>query len=139
MRTTITIILVSGMAVVSFSQIFLAENMNAMIVGVIVFLLYCIIGFLLVRYSARESSKEEILKKKVQQRTEQLKQGRDELEEQTLEFQKSRDALQTRAAELESWYQMIIQRELEMRILKKKIRVLQEGKDKSINASDKAR
>ncbi len=124
MRTTITIILISGMAIISFIQIFSAENMGLMIADIIIFLLYCFIGFLLVRYSVRESRKEERLRREAQERTKQLKQSRDELEEQTLEFQKSRDILQTRTAELELWYQMVVQRELKMRALKKQIKKL---------------
>ncbi|MBU1045904.1 hypothetical protein KJ616_02150 [Patescibacteria group bacterium] len=136
MRTVITIILISGIAIISFIQIFSAGAMGIMIADAVIFLLYCLIGFLLVRYSVRESRKEEILRKKAQEKTEQLKQSRDELEEQTLKFQKSRDALQTRAAELESWYQMIIQRELEMRSLKKEIRALQREEEQGINTSN---
>ncbi|PIS34685.1 MAG: hypothetical protein COT37_01345 [Parcubacteria group bacterium CG08_land_8_20_14_0_20_43_9] len=125
MLTIITILLVSGMAVISFIQIFSSANKGAMIINAVIFLLYCLIGFLLIRYTIRESHKDEILRKKAQEKTGQLKQSRDKLEEQTLEFQKSRDALQTRAAELESWYQMVVQRELEMRNLKKQIKKLQ--------------
>ncbi|MCX6738313.1 MAG: hypothetical protein NTY11_02775 [Candidatus Parcubacteria bacterium] len=124
MRTILTIILVSGMAVISFIQIFAAENDTAIIVSIIILLLYCFIGFFLIKHSVQESKKEEILKRKVREKTEQLKKSRDELEEQAMEFQKSRDVLQTRAAELESWYQMIVQRELEMRNVKKQIKKL---------------
>jgi biopolymer transport protein ExbB/TolQ len=127
MQTILTIILVSGMAIISFIRIFAAENNKAMIVSIIILLLYCFIGFFLIRHSIQESRKEEILRKKVREKTEQLKKSRDDLEEQALEFQKSRDVLQSRAAELESWYNMIVQRELEMRNMKKQIKKLQNG------------
>ena len=133
MRTILTIILVSGMAVISFIRIFAAENNSAMIVSIVILLLYCFMGFFLIKHTIQESKKEEILKRKVREKTEQLKKSRDELEEQALEFQKSRDVLQTRAAELESWYQMIVQRELEMRNMKKQIRKLQGGEATSQN------
>jgi len=90
---------------------FLMPNNNLRIVAGIVFVIYCFIGYLLVKTTMEEVSAKEFLEEKVQERTKELAQANQGLKE--------------RQEEVEKWYKLTIGRELRMAELKDRIKAME--------------
>lgn len=79
------------------------------VLGLFLFILFCIIGYSLIRHTHQEVKQKEILEQKVQDRTKEL---------------------QKRVDELNRWYKATIGRELTMVELKKRIKELEKAAEK---------
>jgi hypothetical protein len=112
-KVIISEMLAGLMGTVLFLFACLMDNNWLRIMAFGLFSLFCIIGYLLIKYTYREISAKEDLETKVRERTKELAESKTLAEE--------------RAAELEKWYKLTIGRELRMAELKDKIKEL-EGK-----------
>lgn len=113
-KVILTEILVGVMGIVLICMPFLTTDENLRILMSFVFLFYCLIGYLLVSYTLKETKSKEILEQKVKERTNDLEQSKKVAEE--------------RAQELERWYKLTIGREVRMAELKEKIKKMEENK-----------
>ncbi len=91
---------------------FLMPNYKLVIAECAVFIIYCFIGFLLIKTTMGEVNAKENFEQKVQERTKELEQ--------------SKKVAEDRAAELEKWYKLTIGREVRMAELKDKIKEMEE-------------
>jgi len=110
-KVILTESLVGTMAVALLAEVLLFQTLWTKAFGVGVFLLFCAIGYSLVKYTYREVGAKEELEHKVQERTEELEQ--------------SKKVAEDRAQELEKWYKLTIGRELKMAELKGKIKEME--------------
>ncbi|MFA5746527.1 MAG: histidine kinase N-terminal 7TM domain-containing protein [Candidatus Paceibacterota bacterium] len=113
-RVILTEMLVGIMAVASFVEALLFQDLWTRIFGFGIFALLCVIGYLLTRYTYREVRAKENFEQMVQERTKELEQ--------------SKKVSEDRAAELEKWYKLTIGRELRMAELKDKIKEMEDKK-----------
>jgi C4-dicarboxylate-specific signal transduction histidine kinase len=113
-KVVLTEMLVGIMVVASFSEALLFQDLWTKIFGFGVFAMFCIMGYLLARYTYREVNAKETLEQKVQERTKEL--------------EASKKLAEERATELEKWYKLTIGRELRMAELKDKIKEMEEKK-----------
>ena len=111
-RVILTELLVGAIGVISFIQAFLAETLRIRILGFSVFFLFCVIGYILIKYTYRELKAKEILEEKVKERTKEL--------------QGAYDDVKKRKEDLEKFYKLTVGRELKMIELKKEIKELEE-------------
>lgn len=132
-RLILSEILVALIGIILLLQVFLAETFGAQIFEIILFLLFSLIGYLLIKTTyqdikrkekAEQLSKEleeltQNLEKRVKERTEELEKSYKELKERTKEVEKRKE-------ELEKFHKVTVGRELEMVNLKKKIKELEE-------------
>ncbi|MFA5746529.1 MAG: histidine kinase N-terminal 7TM domain-containing protein [Candidatus Paceibacterota bacterium] len=105
-----TEILVGAMGFILLVFPFLMPNNSLRISAAIVFAVFCLIGYLLVKTTMEEVNAKESLELKVKERTKELAQANKGLLE--------------RQAEVEKWYKLTIGRELRMAELKDKIKEL---------------
>ncbi|MFA5746531.1 MAG: histidine kinase N-terminal 7TM domain-containing protein [Candidatus Paceibacterota bacterium] len=116
----LTELLVIIMAGVSLVEALLFQDPGNRLFGLGVFVLFCFLGYLLIRSMQKELEAKDLLEQKVQERTKEL-QGSNE------KLTKTYEELQERQKELEKWYNLTIGRELRMAELKEKIKEI-EGK-----------
>lgn len=100
-RVILTELLVGLISLILLIQVFLTEEFLAKIFGFILFLLFCLISYLLIRATHREIKAKEILEEKVRERTKELEESK---------------------GKLEKLYRLTIGRELRMVELKKEIK-----------------
>jgi len=126
-------ILLALIGVILLAQIFLAESFGAKIFELILFLLFSIIGYLLIKTTYQDIKRKEraeglakelgelskTLEQKVKERTKELEKSYKELE-------KKKEEVEKRTEELERFHKLTVGRELEMVNLKKKIKELEE-------------
>ena len=84
--------------------------MKILMIGV--FLVYCFIGYLLIKYTLNEVQQKETLEQKVKERTREL--------------QGAYEDIKKRKEDLEKFYKLTVGRELRMIELKKQIKELEE-------------
>jgi len=117
-KTMLTELLVIIIAAVSLVEAMLFQDFGSRMLGISVFTLFCILGYLLIRSMQKELSVKESLGQKVQERTKELQSSNEKLT-------KAYDELQERQKELEKWYNLTIGRELRMAELKEKIKEIE--------------
>jgi hypothetical protein len=122
-KTMLTELLVIIMAAVSLVEAMLFQDLWSRTLGISVFILFCLLGYLLIRSMQKELSAKGLLEQKVRERTQEL-QGSNE------KLGKAYEELQQRQKELEKWYNLTIGRELRMAELKDKIKEIEEKKEK---------
>jgi Ca2+/Na+ antiporter len=120
-RVILTEILVGVMGLILSCVPFLMADKNLKILMSLVFLFYCLIGYLLIKSTLKEVNAKETLEQKVQERTRELQKSKDDLEQ-------SKKVAEERARELEKWYNLTIGRELRMAELKEKIKEIETKK-----------
>jgi len=103
-KVILTELLVAAMAIVLFILPFFMPSASFKIIAVIVFLLYCFIGYLLIKSTMKEVRAKETFEGLVKQRTQELSE---------------------RNKELEKFYKLTIGRELRMAELKEKIKEIE--------------
>jgi len=91
---------------------FLMPDNNLRMLAEILFIVYCFIGYLLVKTTMEEVNAKETFEQMVQERTKELAEAN--------------KGLQERQAEVEKWYNLTIGRELRMAELKEKIKEIEE-------------
>jgi MFS family permease len=109
-----TELLVAFMGFILLVLPFLMPSYKLVIAASAVLIIYCFIGFLLIKTTMEEVNAKESLEQKVQERTKEL--------------ETSKKVAEDRAAELEKWYNLTIGRELRMAELKEKIKEMEEKK-----------
>lgn len=92
--------------------VFLVEDISIKVLATVIFLLFCVFGFFLIKSVIREAEQKEILEEKVQERTKKLAESNEELTK--------------KSTELEKWYKLTVGRELRMAELKEKMKKLEE-------------
>lgn len=131
-RIILTEILVALIGIILLVQIFLAETLEAQIFEIVLFLLFSVIGYLLIKTTyqdikrkeeAEQLSKElekltQNLEKRVKERTKELEKSYKELKQRTKEVEKRKE-------ELERFHELTVGRELKMANLKKRIKELE--------------
>jgi len=120
-RVILTEILVGVMGLILSCVPFLTADKNLKILMSLVFLFYCLIGYLLIKSTLKEVNAKETLEQKVQERTRELQKSKDDLEQ-------SKKVAEERARELEKWYNLTIGRGLRMAELKEKIKEIEAKK-----------
>ena len=105
-RIVLTELLVFTIAGISLVQAFLFQTFWTKLLGLGVFGLFCLIGYLLIKSMHKEIQAKDELEQKVRDRTKELQESNDELKR---------------------WYQLTIGREVRMAELKEKIKEM-EGK-----------
>jgi hypothetical protein len=103
------LVVIMGMVLLFFP--FLMPTNTHRVLAVIVFLAFCLIGYLLVRANLKEVKNSELLENKVKERT--------------AELSKAYEELKIRQEEIERWYSLTIGRELRMAELKQKIKEIE--------------
>lgn len=125
-RVILTEFLVVTMGVVILALPFSMPTNYLKIITTIIFILFCFVGYLLVRYTKGEAKQKEILEEMVKDRT--------------AELERAKDIAEDRAREIEKWYHLTVGRELRMVELKEEIKKLKgivaKIKDYSIKSSD---
>lgn len=111
-KTILTEILVIVMGVVLAIFPFFISEWKIKIVSYIIFIFYCLIGYLLIKATANEVAAKENLEEKVKDRTKELAEKNKTLQENN--------------EELNRWYQLTIGREARMAELKEQIRKAEE-------------
>jgi len=111
-KVILTELLVGVMGVVLLIQTFITETIRMKIFGFGVFILFCFIGYLLIKATHREIKAKEILEDKVKERTKEL--------------QTAYEDIKKRKEDLEKFYKLTVGRELRMIELKKEIKELEE-------------
>jgi len=106
-RLILTELLVIIIAATSLFEAFLFQDFWNRVFGFSVFVLFCFIGYLVVRGAIREINAKDILEKKVQERTKELQDSKDELEK---------------------FYKLTIGREVRMAELKEKIKEMESAR-----------
>jgi signal transduction histidine kinase len=86
-----------------------------------IFIVYCFIGYLLIKTTMGEVNAKENLESKVRERTRDLQASNEALEQ-------SKAVAEERAQELEKWYKLTIGREVRMAELKEKIKEMEDKK-----------
>ena len=100
------LVVVMGL-VLLFLPFFVETTFPMKILMFFVFFLFCFVGYLLIRYTHRETKQKEILEKQVQEKTEEL---------------------QKKIEDLHKFHRLTVGRELKMVELKKEIEELKEEK-----------
>jgi len=111
-KLILTEALVGLMGVLLLFAVFFMPTQESKILISVIFILFCAIGYLLIKATLREVEQKEVFAGMVQERTKELEQSKKIAEE--------------RAAELEKWYNLTIGRELRMAELKEKIKEMEE-------------
>ncbi|MFA7715049.1 MAG: hypothetical protein WCX77_03015 [Candidatus Paceibacterota bacterium] len=111
-KVILTQLLVFGMGIILAGLPFFMPSLGLQIATTFIFLISCLIGYLLIKATLKETRKKEVLAGMVQDRTKELEQSKKVAEE--------------RAAELEKWYNLTIGRELRMVELKEKIKAMEQ-------------
>ena len=122
-RIILTELLVVIIAGISLAEALIFKDLWSRVLGLSVFGLFCLIGYLLTRSMHKEINAKESLEQKVNERTLELKQSNDKLV-------KAFDELKEKQQELEKWYKLTIGREVRMAELKDKIKEMEEKKEK---------
>ncbi|MFA5747060.1 MAG: hypothetical protein WC926_03210 [Candidatus Paceibacterota bacterium] len=121
-KVLLTETLVYFFGIVLLFQVFFRDFSQEIIVQGSIFLVFCLIGYLLIKASRKDARRNEILEEKVTERTKDLRSSNQALEQ-------SKKVAEDRAQELEKWYNLTVGRELRMAELKSQIKEL-EGKTK---------
>ena len=79
-KLILTEILIGVMGIILVILPFLMETIQLKILTAGIFLLFCVIGYLLIRYTYRELKTKEILEEKVEERTKEIEKRKEELE-----------------------------------------------------------
>ncbi|MFA5742627.1 MAG: histidine kinase N-terminal 7TM domain-containing protein [Candidatus Paceibacterota bacterium] len=117
-KIIMTEILVGAMGFVLLFLPFLMSTNILRILAITVFIVFCLIGYLLIKASLKEIKNSETLEQKVKERTGELEKSEKVAEE-------AKKVAEERAAELERWYKLTIGREVRMAELKDKIKELE--------------
>lgn len=107
-RVILTDLLVGIMGMILFVIPFLVNTIWLKALLFVVFFFFCIIGYLLIRYTRREAKQKEILEQKVRERTKEI---------------------EKRKTDLEKFYKLLVGRELKMIELKKEIKKKEKNKN----------
>jgi uncharacterized membrane-anchored protein YhcB (DUF1043 family) len=99
--------LVAVMALILFALPFFMPSVILRVIAIGVFITYCFLGYLLIRFTIKEVKAKESFEDQVKQRTQELSE---------------------RNEELEKFYKLTIGRELKMAELKSKIKEIEEEK-----------
>ncbi len=118
-RIILTEILIGIIGLILLIQVFVSGTFQGRLFGIVVFLLFCFVGYLLTKATYRELKAKEILEQKVEERTRELRGSKEEIE-------RSYEEIKKRKEDLEKFYKLTVGRELRMVELKKKIKELEE-------------
>ncbi|MFA5742757.1 MAG: hypothetical protein WCX77_03010 [Candidatus Paceibacterota bacterium] len=122
-KVILTQLLVFGMGMILAALPFFMPNQALQAVTVLIFIIFCLVGYLLIKATLKEMNQKEVLAGMVQDRTKELEQSNEKLEQ-------SKKVAEERAEELEKWYKLTIGREVRMAELKEKIKEMEQSKDK---------
>ncbi|MFH0739891.1 MAG: histidine kinase N-terminal 7TM domain-containing protein [bacterium] len=127
-KVVLTEILVVITGLVLFTLPFLMDTPMLIAFTAIVFAIFCIFGYILVKNAIKETHYKETLEKEVSSRTEELQIARIKAEARTEEAEKAKilaeqrmQEINKKKEELEKFYKLTVGRELKMVELKKKI------------------
>ncbi|MFA5746528.1 MAG: histidine kinase N-terminal 7TM domain-containing protein [Candidatus Paceibacterota bacterium] len=118
-KVIFTEMLVVGMGMILMVLPFFMPNFILQVVMVMVFVVFCLFGYMLIRSMLKEVRQKDILAGMVQERTKEL--------------EASKKVAEERAAELEKWYNLTIGRELRMAELKGKIKEIEDKNNQANN------
>lgn len=117
-RVVLTELLVVIIAGVSLAEALLFKTFWTRFLGFGAFVLFCLIGYLLIKSMHKELGAKEILEQRVRERTAELQGSNDKLEQAYNEVKGQRE-------ELEKFYKLTIGREVRMAELKQKIKEME--------------
>ncbi len=133
-RVILTEILVIAMGALLLSLPFLMASLYFIILTSVIFALFCLFGFLLIRSAIKESHYKDMLEKEVVSRTDELRVAKNVAETRAGEAEKAKNLAEQRMQEinkrkedLERFYKLTVGRELKMVELKKKVNELKGG------------
>ncbi|MFA5742780.1 MAG: histidine kinase N-terminal 7TM domain-containing protein [Candidatus Paceibacterota bacterium] len=113
-KVILTQTLVGSMGILLFLSVFFMPTPGSKGLVFVIFILFCLVGYLLIKATLKETRQKEVFAGMVQDRTKELEQSKKVAEE--------------RAAELERWYKLTIGREVRMAELKEKIKEMENKK-----------
>lgn len=122
-KVILTEILVAVMGIILFALPFFVNIAWLKALLFAIFVIFCVVGYFLIRYAVREEKGKKILEEKVKERT--------------AELEKSKDIAEERAKEIEKWYRLTVGREIRMAELKDEMKKKDEAIKKS-KSEDKA-
>lgn len=132
-RVILTEILVIIMGAFLLMLPFLMPSTSLIVLVSVIFALFCLFGYLLIRSAIKESHYKEVLEKEVASRTDELEVAKNVAETRAKEAEKARSLaeqrmreINKRKEELERFYKLTVDRELKMIELKKKVDELKE-------------
>ena len=131
-KVILTEILVIAMSFLLFLLPFLIKDVSLTVFTSVIFVTFCVVGYLLIQSTLKEVRQKEILGEKVRERTKELEEATGVVKQRARELEIAKNVAEERAKEvvkrkddLERFYKLIVGRELKLVDLQDKIQELE--------------